>query len=204
MAHCGQIVILNGAPRSGKSSIAQVIQETFDGIWINLGVDHSMQMTPPHALPGIGLRPGGERSDLEPIVLLLYRALYETIALHSRLGIHVVVDVGHHDHYATIRSVLPMCARILAGLPVLIVGVRCPLEIIVQRRHATGWAPTESLHAPVPLPVQRWQHAVHTPGIYDSEVDTSILSPEACATVIRDHLAHGHPCSARARLADLP
>jgi chloramphenicol 3-O phosphotransferase len=28
----GQIVILNGAPRSGKSSIAAVIQETIDGL----------------------------------------------------------------------------------------------------------------------------------------------------------------------------
>ena len=35
----GQIVILNGAPRSGKSSIVQAIQENLDGVWINLGVD---------------------------------------------------------------------------------------------------------------------------------------------------------------------
>ena len=35
----GQIVILNGAPRSGKSSIVRVIQETFDDPWMNLGVD---------------------------------------------------------------------------------------------------------------------------------------------------------------------
>ncbi|MGV0105471.1 hypothetical protein NSTCB13_04208 [Nostoc sp. DSM 114160] len=27
----GQIIILNGVPRSGKSSIVAVIQETFDG-----------------------------------------------------------------------------------------------------------------------------------------------------------------------------
>ena len=33
----GQIVILNGAPRSGKSSIAAVIQDTFEGPWVNLG-----------------------------------------------------------------------------------------------------------------------------------------------------------------------
>lgn len=33
------VVVLNGAPRSGKSSIAAVIQETFDGPWMNLGVD---------------------------------------------------------------------------------------------------------------------------------------------------------------------
>ncbi len=38
----GQIIILNGAPRSGKSSIATVVQETFEGVWMNLGVDHSI------------------------------------------------------------------------------------------------------------------------------------------------------------------
>ncbi len=54
----GQIIILNGAPRSGKSSIVAVIQETFDGLWMNLGVDRFMQMTPARYLPGIGLRPG--------------------------------------------------------------------------------------------------------------------------------------------------
>ena len=58
----GQIVILNGAPRSGKSSIVAVIQETFDGPWMNLGVDtYVRQVTPNQYRPGIGLRPGGER-----------------------------------------------------------------------------------------------------------------------------------------------
>ena len=33
----GQIIILNGAPRSGESSIAAVVQDTFDGVWMNLG-----------------------------------------------------------------------------------------------------------------------------------------------------------------------
>ncbi|WP_225894491.1 phosphotransferase-like protein [Atlanticothrix silvestris] len=64
----GQIIILNGTPRSGKSSIVAVIQETFDGLWMNLGVDRFMQMTPTRYLPGIGLRPGGERQDIEPLV----------------------------------------------------------------------------------------------------------------------------------------
>src|ERR671936_382415 len=96
----GQIIILNGAPRSGKSSIVAVIQDTFDGVWMNLGVDRFMQATPKRYLPGIGLRPGGERPDLEPLISVLYAALYESIAAHSRLGITVVVDVGHHDPYS--------------------------------------------------------------------------------------------------------
>src|SRR5258708_18084773 len=83
----GQIVILNGTPRSGKSSIVAVIQDTFEGIWMNLGVDRFMQMTPARYQPGIGLRPGGERQDLEPLVAILYSAMYESIAAHSRLGL---------------------------------------------------------------------------------------------------------------------
>ena len=41
MTTSGQIVILNGAPRSGKSSIVTAIQESFPGVWINLGVEFS-------------------------------------------------------------------------------------------------------------------------------------------------------------------
>lgn len=50
--------------------------------------------------PGIGLPPGGERPDLEPLIVTLYRAMYEAIATHSRLGLNVVADVGHHDAYS--------------------------------------------------------------------------------------------------------
>jgi chloramphenicol 3-O phosphotransferase len=196
----GQIVILNGTPRSGKSSIATVIQNTFDGVWMNLGVDRFMQMTPQRYQPGIGLRPGGERPDLEPLVVILYRAMYASIAQHSRLGLNVVVDVGHHDAYAVPRGILPICARFLEGLPALVVGVRCPLEVVMQRRRAT-WPVGTPDDGSVPLPVRLWQQAVHMPGIYDLEVDTSVLSPQECADVIRQHLEVGPPPSAILRLA---
>ncbi len=197
----GQIVILNGAPRSGKSSIVAAIQETFDGVWMNLGVDRFMAMTPPRYHPGIGLRPGGEAPALEPLVRVLYLALYESIAAHSRLGLNVVTDVDHHDAYSTPLGILPECARRLAGLPVLFVGVRCPIEVIMQRRHATGWTQDPSQ---VPLPVQLWQQEVHRPGIYDLAVDTSVLSPEECAAAIRRRLAEGPPATAFRRLAAPP
>jgi len=197
----GQIIILNGTPRSGKSSIAAVIQDTFDGLWMNLGVDRFMQMTPSRYLPGIGLRPGGERQDIEPLVPILYRAMYDSIAAHSRLGLNVVVDVGHHDAYAIPRGILPDCARRLGSLPVLFVGVRCPIEMIMKRRQATGWSAGSAAGAAVPPPVRLWQQEVHIPGIYDLEIDTSSLSPDECARVIRQHLEHGPTPSAFRRLA---
>ena len=188
----GQIVILNGTPRSGKSSIATVIQNTFDGVWINLGVDRFKQMTPERYQPGIGLRPGGERPDLEPLIVNLYHAMYEAIAQHSRLGLNVVVDVGHHDAFSVPRGILPNCARQLTGLPVWFVSVGCPEEVIMERRRAT-WHVDSTDELSIPEPVRLWQQAVHVPGMYDLEVDTSLLSSEECADVIRQRIVNGPP-----------
>jgi chloramphenicol 3-O phosphotransferase len=192
-----QIIILNGAPRSGKSSIARVIQETFDGVWMNLGVDaYILEITPKNLRPGIGLRPGGEGPNLEPFIPIWYAALYESIAAHCRLGLNVVADVGHHDSYTKPLRILPDCARRLAGLPVLFVGVRCSIEEIMRRRNAgqPGRATryeTSTADEPVPASVLRFQEEVHKPGIYDLEVDTTNTSPEECAEMIRKRLDAG-------------
>ncbi|GMA62562.1 chloramphenicol phosphotransferase [Alicyclobacillus fastidiosus] len=198
----GQIVILNGTPRSGKTSIATVIQNTFDGVWLNLGGSQFKKMTPERYQPGIGLRPGGERPDLEPLIVTLYRAMYESIAVHSRLGINVVVDVWHHDVYSQSRNILPKCAEILKDLPVLLVGVRCPLETVMERRIAT-WNMGYAEDGSVPRPVVLWQESVHVPGIYDLEVDTSQLSSEECADFIRKRLEDGRSPTAFQRIADM-
>ncbi len=195
----GQIIILNGAPRSGKSSIVDAIQADFEGVWVNLGVDaYVRHITPARYRPGIGLRPGGERSDLEPLVPRFYAALYASIAAHSRLGLNVVAEFGHHDAYSQPLGILADCARLLAGLPVLFVGVRCPLEVVMQRRLTEGperqdtYVKVEA-GMPVPAPVIAWQEQVHRLGIYDLEVDTSVKSPETCAEEIRRLLAGGLP-----------
>lgn len=198
-----QIIILNGAPRSGKSSIVAEIQQTYPGVWMNLGVDRTMAMTPPQFQPGIGLRPGGERPDLEPLVASMYAALYDSVAAHSRLGLNVVVDVGHHDVYATLHGILPDCMRRLIGLPVLLVGVRCPITVIMGRRRTTGWNPDYTPGDAIPPPILRWQEHVHVPGIYDLEVDTAAQSPAACAAAIRSRLEHGPPAQACKQLAAL-
>lgn len=180
----GRIVILNGVPRSGKSSIAAALQAR--GPWINLGVDAQNRTLPPSLLPGIGLRPGGERPDLEPMLSGLFFALYDAIAAHARQGFDVVADLGHHDFYSRPLGLLPACARRMAGLDVLFVGVHCPVDVIMARRNAdpSGYVAGDG----VPEPVQRWQDAVHVPGIYDLEVDTGVMSPDACAAAIEHAL----------------
>lgn len=197
----GRIVILNGAPRAGKSSIARAVQDSLPGHWINLGVDAQNAMLPEALLPGIGLRPGGERPDLEPFVPGLYFALYDAIAAHALQGFDVVADLGHHDHYSRPLDILPACARRMTGLAVLFVGIRCPLETIMARRNAD---PQGYVAGPgVPDPVRRWQEAVHVPGLYDLDLDTADLSPQACASAIGAALAQPPEPSAFERLARL-
>lgn len=183
----GRIVILNGAPRAGKSSIAAAVMARLPGRWINLGVDEMLKRTPEALQPGIGLRPGGERPDLEADIQRLYAQLYDDIARNARAGFDVVVDVGHHDWYSRPLGILPASARQIAGLTTLFVGVRCPVEVIMARRNA---APDGYAAGPgVPEPVVRWQQAVHEPGIYDIEVDSSLLAPEQAADAIAAALA---------------
>lgn len=192
MSH-GTVVVLNGAPRSGKSSIATALQEQWARPLIGLGVDAYAGMTPDRFRPGLGLRPGGERPDLEPLVAALYGALYESVAAHSRLGLDIVVDVGHHEDYSVPLGTLRRAARTLTGLPAYLIGVRCPLEVIMQRRDGDsserymGREPDGG----VPEPVRRWQRAVHTHDRYDLEVDTDVCTPAACARAIRARIARG-------------
>jgi chloramphenicol 3-O phosphotransferase len=183
----GQIIILNGAPRSGKSSIAGVIQDTFDGVWLGLGVDLFMQMTPKKYQPSVGLRPGEEQHSVYALVPRLYGVMYDAIAAMSRAGMNAVVDVGHHD-----AEILADCARRLEELPVLFVGVRCPIEEVMRRREAT-WGPDDRITAeePVPAPVQRWQERVHGGWAYDLEVDTAVMDPGECAAAIGRRLDAG-------------
>jgi chloramphenicol 3-O phosphotransferase len=178
MTEPGTVIVLNGTPRSGKSSIAREIQESFSGTWINLGVDSSRLSTPPHAQPGIGLRPGEPSHPAAPFVAVLYSALWESIAAHARLGLNVVADLGLYD-----RTIAEDATRRLAGLRVLFVGARCPVEVVLERRRASpdGYATDRE-------PAERWEKHVHALWTYTLEVDTSRMTAAECAADIRKAL----------------
>jgi chloramphenicol 3-O phosphotransferase len=144
------------------------------------------------------LRPGGERPDLEDDVVLLYAGLFAAVATLSRLGLDVVVDVGLHDRYSRPLGIFEQVAMRLEETRAYLVGVRCPLEVIMARRdEGTPEGSAQYLTTPpggsIPEPVVRWQEAVHTPGVYDVEVDTSVASPTECAATIRRRLDAGPP-----------
>lgn len=81
------------------------------------------------------------------------------------------------------------------------VGVRCPLPVVMERRMAT-WNVGYLADGSVPIPVALWQQLVHQSGLYDLELDTSALSPEECAAVIRQRLSDDISGTAFQRLTD--
>jgi len=181
----GWVVILNGAPRSGKTSIARALATAAPGEWVNHGVDAVMAETPAELLPGIGLRPGGERPDLEPHLPAMFEAMYREAARLARSGVNVAVDVGHHDDYSTSLGILERVGEWLRGVHVLFVGVRCELDEVMRRRDESGDGYVGSAaDGSIPAPVLRWQRAVHERGGYDLEVDTSRVSAVVAAQEI--------------------
>ena len=130
--------------------------------------------------------------------MALFDALYAAVRAWSSVGLNVVVDVGHHDDYSKPLGILSKVARGLRAWPAYLVGVRCPVEVIMARREAGaggdgGRYVTSGPRGAVPDVVDRWERAVHDPGVYDLEVDTSTSTPEACAEAIGRRVESGPP-----------
>jgi chloramphenicol 3-O phosphotransferase len=69
-------------------------------------------------------------------------------------------------------------------LPLLVVGVRCPVDVIWERRRASWGQDLRDADDQAVAAVERWQSAVHDPMDYDLELDTSSLSPAQCADAV--------------------
>ena len=70
----------------------------------------------------------------------------------------------------------------------------------MARRQAT-WGRSYAEDGSIPRPVLLFQELVHIPGVYDLEVDTSVMSPEASAEAIRVRMDEGPAPTSLQRLA---
>jgi chloramphenicol 3-O phosphotransferase len=97
--------------------------------------------------------------------------MHRTVAALADTGLDVIVD-----HVLLDPDWLPECRRLWAPFETLFVGVRCPLEIVVERERRRSDRTIGQAEA---------QFAVlHQAGGYDIEVDTSVESPSEAASRI--------------------
>lgn len=147
-----------------------------------------MAMMPSRLHPGIGLRPGGERPDLEDFVHRSYSALFGALAAFADAGVDVISDVGLHEGYSRPLGLADLARDTLAPYRPFWVSVQCPMPEIMRRRNADPDA-RYLRGQDVPDPVRRWQESLDTGLTYDLTVDTAALSPEDCADRIIAALA---------------
>jgi chloramphenicol 3-O phosphotransferase len=191
----GTIILLNGTSSAGKSSVAVALQRILPAPALLFGADMLGLMCPPayaggpHAAEGVswepvpGSDPPSTAMLFGPYGHALVTGLHRAVATFARLG-HIVLV----DHILQERAWLLDCLAVWRGLPVLSVGVRCPLAVAEQRERERGNRV---------LGVARWQSSrVHAGLRYDLEVETAEQRPRACAEQIAAYRAAGRPCEA--------
>lgn len=181
----GNIIFLNGTSSSGKTTIAKALQDILVEPYLLVALDNFTSM-----LPERYRSPECEEVEAVPsIIANVISGMHHCIATLAASGNNVIVD-----HVLQERAWLNDCIRLFDGLPVLFVGVRCPLEVLEQRERERGDRAAGTA---------RYQFdTIHANGIYDVEVDTSALSPLECAAMIRNVLLRNGSLRAFTQLRD--
>lgn len=164
----GNIIFLNGASSSGKSSIAKQLQVLLDEPYTIMSVDLFLsQIDSWTCVDESELPQGTFRTRL--------RAFHHCLGAMSRAGLHQIVDHLFED-----PDWLEECAYLLRELPVFLIGVHCSIPELERREQARGDRPTGL--------AKRQAGKVHLHGVYDLEIDTTSTLPLECAEAIQAFL----------------
>ncbi len=209
----GQIIIVNGTSGSGKSTTCELLARESEDFWLLYGIDHFLSGTlpaqfghhGPRSREGIYAHPldeaepdGPLRWSFGPQGIRAFATLHEWVAAASRQGCNIILD-----HLMMIDPpVLQDAIWRMQGLPVLLVTLKPPFEVLQQRlaqRKYDKKLPTDVLGADtVRIITDRldrlrpWFYdAVYANDICDLEIDTERHAPEMVRAMIEHRLAQG-------------
>jgi chloramphenicol 3-O phosphotransferase len=179
--------LLNGISSSGKTSIAQDLQQTLNEPYLRVSIDAFEDMLPDrHEEAGV--------FAWEALFPKLLAGFHRSIAALAGTGANLIVDhvMVYREGWA---STLADCMTVLEPFAVYFVGVRCSLEEAKRREQARGDRFIGT--------VERQFPRVHRHNLYDLQVDTTHTSSELCAEQIRAFIGRYDPM-AFARLREMP
>lgn len=170
-----QVIVLNGGSSSGKSGIVRCLQEVLPEPWLAFGVDSLIEAMP-GAGAGIELAADGEVS-VDDEFMRLQAAWATGVAAMVHAGARVIID----DVFLGGTRSQEGWRKVLDGLDVLWVGVRCEAAVAAGREIVRGDR--------VRGMAGRQAELVHWGVIYDLEVDTTHSEALDCARTIARTIA---------------
>jgi chloramphenicol 3-O phosphotransferase len=180
----GRIIFLNGTSSSGKSTLARALQTRLPEPHMHVAIDAFFSMYPERIWNATRQEDQDAFLRLVPTVV---SGVQRAAAALAEAGNHVILD-----HVLEDPAWLRECIERWDGLDVLFVGVRCPLPELERR---------EALRSDRAPGLAAYQFdRVHAHGMYDVEVDTSVLGVDACVATIVAALARGGAPRAFSRL----
>ena len=173
-----QVIVLNGGSSAGKSEIVRCLQAVLPDPWLATGVDALIEAMPAAMRTtdtGIDFAADGGVS-VGPEFMKLQAAWMAGVAATVRAGARVIID----EVFLGGAGSQQRWQKVLAGLDVLWVGVRCASRVAAAREAARADR--------VPGMAASQAELVHRGVAYDLEVDTTHTESVVCARTIAAQL----------------
>ncbi|MDT7844494.1 chloramphenicol phosphotransferase CPT [Streptomyces justiciae] len=174
-----QVIVLNGGSSSGKSGIARCLQAVLPDPWLTFGVDSLIEAMPGQ---GVGIEFAADGGvEVGPEFMAMEAAWARGIAAMAHSGARLIID----DVFLGGAATQERWRRVLDGLDVLWVGVRCEATVAAGREIARGDR--------VRGMAEQQAELVHQGVVYDVEVDTGHTESLECARTIAKAVVSGSP-----------
>jgi chloramphenicol 3-O-phosphotransferase len=209
----GQIVIVNGTSGSGKSTTCELLVKRSSQFWLLYGIDQFVSGTfpaifghhGPRAQEGIYAHPVNENDPKSPLRWSFgengtraFAVLHEWVAAASRQGCNIVLDHLVMSDPPVLQDLIWR----LQGLPALLVTLKPPYEVLLERvanRKMDKKMPTDLLgEDTVRKIIERldrlrpwFYESVYANEISDLTVDTAVHGPEEVCAMIEARLTQG-------------
>lgn len=213
----GQIIIVAGTSGAGKTTTIETFPKRQSDSYLMFGIDQLLgTMTPAdYSMFGQKTSEGmysfpADPDDADSRLAVGFgesgwrsiHAFHEMIAASSRAGQNLI-----GDHLAFVNPpILQDCVRRLEGLPVLLVNLKPPYEVLMERLatrqvhlpdtfEEVARTPEEDARLVITNTMQRltpwFYEASYQNDIWDIEIDTTQNSPEEVSQLIEERLAAG-------------
>jgi chloramphenicol 3-O phosphotransferase len=176
-----KIIILNGASSSGKTTLGRALQRTLGHPYFYFSSD---QLVEANILPEVDRNAQAGEWAWSTMRPRFFNGFHHCVAALASAGNSLIVE-----HIFESQSWLDDCVRLLAPFDVFFVGVHCPLLELERRERERG-------NRTIGEARSHLLDGIHTWGVYDFEVDTSLRSPEENAFLLKAALANKQQPSA--------